>query len=59
MALVKISDELYKRAVKAAKSNPIEYPTTKNFVEKAVLYKLGNRQDVLSEVVRLVKKKRW
>ncbi|MBI4095560.1 MAG: hypothetical protein HY438_01730 [DPANN group archaeon] len=59
MALVKISDELYKRAARAAKANPVEYPTIKNFVEKAVMDRLGNRRDMLSEVVKIVKRKKW
>ncbi len=59
MAIVKISDELYKRAARAAKSNPIEYPSIKNFVEKAVVAKLSHRLDTLGEVVKLVKRKRW
>lgn len=39
--LVKINAELYKLAKNAAKTNSLEYPSMKNFVEKAVKRLVG------------------
>ena len=47
MAEVKIDDELYKRIIKVIKEgeNRFDYPTTKSFVDKAVLKMLKKLED--------------
>jgi hypothetical protein len=42
MALVDIDDELKKEVMKAVAENPVDYPTIKNFCDKAVQKQLEN-----------------
>ena len=36
MTQVNVDDELYEEASKIGKSDLVEYPTTKNFIDKAI-----------------------
>ena len=42
MALVDIDDELKKRVEQAIRENPVDYPTIKNFCDKAIQRQLEN-----------------
>ena len=42
MALVDIDDNLKKEVMKAVAENPVDYPTIKNFCDKAIQKQLEN-----------------